>query len=421
MEELQYFFSYARKDSEFVLKLATELRAVGVNLWLDQLDILGGQRWDHAIEGALATCQGLIVVLSPESLASHNVMDEVSYALEEGKLVVPILLRSCAIPFRLRRVQHTDFTTDYATGFAQLLRALHIPQPLPSLEPDVSTEAVVPDIPAPATATLQVASALETLPGKTEPSAPDQQRVLEVEAPLADMQTEVARELSETQTTHPLPETAKQAPQQAKVEGQEKPQAHVEQKGTSKTRAVLHGADAQLARWWAALRQRIISHPGAPAQLIWITIVLAISVVSICEAIQWNLLWHIKVWDFSTFAIDYVIKMPISVAIGGIIGGAIGGFITGQAIRMVEPSFQWKQIVMTSVGWAIGVFIAGIMYSPLVHLWSNNDYLYLMQPIDYALVGVIGGGIMFWQLIRVRSKGKNVFSVNPLRSSKRGV
>src|SRR5262249_29148349 len=62
------------------------------------------------------------------------VMDEVSYALEEGKLIVPILLRSCAIPFRLRRVQHIDFTASYDAGFSQLLRALRIDQPSYPLE-----------------------------------------------------------------------------------------------------------------------------------------------------------------------------------------------------------------------------------------------------------------------------------------------
>ena len=63
MEALQYFFSYARKDAAFVLRLAKELREVGINLWLDQLDILGGQHWDRAVEEALQTCQGMIAVL----------------------------------------------------------------------------------------------------------------------------------------------------------------------------------------------------------------------------------------------------------------------------------------------------------------------------------------------------------------------
>jgi hypothetical protein len=133
-EELRYFFGYSRKDSECVLRLAKELRAAGANLWLDQLDILGGQHWDRAVEEALNSCNGMIVVLSPDAVASDNVMDEVSYALDEGKLVVPILVRSCDFPLRLRRLHHVDFTADYDTGFAQLLRALHIEPPAESPE-----------------------------------------------------------------------------------------------------------------------------------------------------------------------------------------------------------------------------------------------------------------------------------------------
>ena len=105
MEELKYFFSYAREDSEAVLKLARELRAVNVKLWLDQLDIFVGIAGPCCRRRSWRLCQGVIVFLSPASVASHNVMDEVSYALDEEKLVVPILLRSCAIPFRLRRLQ----------------------------------------------------------------------------------------------------------------------------------------------------------------------------------------------------------------------------------------------------------------------------------------------------------------------------
>jgi hypothetical protein len=128
VEEVKYFLSYTRQDSAFVLKLATELREAGVNLWLDQLDIVGGQRWDRAVQTALETCQGMIAVLSPQALASNNVLDEVSYALDEEKVVIPILWRSCAIPVRLRRIHYIDFTVDYNTGFSQLLKALQSEQ-----------------------------------------------------------------------------------------------------------------------------------------------------------------------------------------------------------------------------------------------------------------------------------------------------
>ena len=124
MKQFATFFSYSRDDSDFVLKLASELRAQGVDLWLDQLDIVGGERWDKAIEEALESCQTLIVVLSPSSVESVNVMDEVSYALESGKRVVPVLCRACDVPFRLRRVQRIDFVNDYEGGFKSLVRSL---------------------------------------------------------------------------------------------------------------------------------------------------------------------------------------------------------------------------------------------------------------------------------------------------------
>lgn len=121
-----FFFSYARSDGEFALKLATDLRAGGARVWVDQLDIAGGQRWDMAIENALRTCQGMVVILSPESVSSNNVLDEVSYALEHDKLIVPVIHRSCEVPYRLRRLQRIDLTSSYQVGLDRLLKAVGI-------------------------------------------------------------------------------------------------------------------------------------------------------------------------------------------------------------------------------------------------------------------------------------------------------
>lgn len=122
------FLSYAREDSEFAMRLANDLKREGANIWLDQLDILASQHWDNEVEKALIQCGRMVVVLTPDSVGSHNVMDEVSYALEEGKNVFPLLCRDCTIPFRLRRVQRVDFRTSYENGFLDLLRSLGINQ-----------------------------------------------------------------------------------------------------------------------------------------------------------------------------------------------------------------------------------------------------------------------------------------------------
>ncbi|HEY6251898.1 MAG TPA: TIR domain-containing protein [Candidatus Angelobacter sp.] len=118
------FFSYSREDSAFVLQLAKDLRAAGATVWLDQLDIGPGQRWDNAVEVALRTSPRQVAVLSPAAVNSVNVMDEVSFALEEKKQVIPVLYRDCQIPFRLRRVQYIDFRTDYHRGLRELLHTL---------------------------------------------------------------------------------------------------------------------------------------------------------------------------------------------------------------------------------------------------------------------------------------------------------
>lgn len=126
MSQNTIFFSYSRDDSNFVMNLAKNLRKAGATIWLDQLDIKPGSRWDSSIEKALASSNTLLVILSKSSVESQNVMDEVSYALGENKKVVPVLLEECDIPFRLKRLQYADFTTDHHKGIQTLAGALNL-------------------------------------------------------------------------------------------------------------------------------------------------------------------------------------------------------------------------------------------------------------------------------------------------------
>ena len=118
------FFSYCSADSEFALQLAGDLKAAGACVWMDQLDIRPGRLWDRSVEDALSTCPRMVVILSPASISSINVMDEVSFALEQQKTVIPVLLRDCKVPFRLRRLQYVNFRNDYDLGLKELLKTL---------------------------------------------------------------------------------------------------------------------------------------------------------------------------------------------------------------------------------------------------------------------------------------------------------
>lgn len=119
------FISYSRKDTEFVNRFIERLRSAGVNLWIDKNIKLGG-RWDNSIETALESCDDVLIIASNNAMESNNVMDEVAYALEENKRVIPVRIEDCEMNFRLRRIQHLDYFENEEKSFERLLAALNI-------------------------------------------------------------------------------------------------------------------------------------------------------------------------------------------------------------------------------------------------------------------------------------------------------
>jgi hypothetical protein len=119
------FISYSRINQEFALKLARELRASKFAVWLDQLDIPTGARWDNELEKALNECEIFLVILTPASITSENVKDEIGFAIDHGKHILPVLLDECEIPLRLRRLQYVDFTKKkFSEGIASAKKLL---------------------------------------------------------------------------------------------------------------------------------------------------------------------------------------------------------------------------------------------------------------------------------------------------------
>ncbi len=118
------FISYARDDVDFAILLSQHLRQSGVEIWIDVLNLPAGIPWDNQIEKALEECLAVLVILSPVSVKSETVKDEVAEVLERGKPVFPVLKAPCERPLRLRRLHYVDFTLDYATGLERLLLEL---------------------------------------------------------------------------------------------------------------------------------------------------------------------------------------------------------------------------------------------------------------------------------------------------------
>jgi predicted ATPase len=125
---ISIFISYTHADSAFVDRLDADLRAQGFETWVDRERLVAGLRWRRELQEAVEGAQVLLIVLSPEAIASQNVQIEYDYALDLGKVVIPVYYRQCTVPMELRAIQWVDFRHSYEQGIAALVQVLHLQQ-----------------------------------------------------------------------------------------------------------------------------------------------------------------------------------------------------------------------------------------------------------------------------------------------------
>jgi hypothetical protein len=118
------FVSYSSKDRPFAIGLVKELQSLGANVWIDQLGIGLGENWDNAIEEALEKSETFMLILSPTSVESQNVQDEVSIAINTNKKMVPILIKECELPMRWQRKQYADLANNPDKAIHDILQFL---------------------------------------------------------------------------------------------------------------------------------------------------------------------------------------------------------------------------------------------------------------------------------------------------------
>jgi WD40 repeat protein len=134
----QVFISYSRADEEIARKIATDLDRLNLDVWIDTDDIPPGVNWSTAIQEGLDACEVLILIISPDSMASSNVTDEWQYFRDERKPIIPVQWRIAPkVHFQLRRIQYVDFSTqEYEAALDQLRQRL-LESAIPTDEPAV--------------------------------------------------------------------------------------------------------------------------------------------------------------------------------------------------------------------------------------------------------------------------------------------
>ncbi len=87
------FISYSRKDTDFVRRLHEALATGERDTWVDWEDIPLTAEWWSEIQEGIDSADTFVFILSPDSARSKVCFDEVEYAYQNNKRIVPILRR----------------------------------------------------------------------------------------------------------------------------------------------------------------------------------------------------------------------------------------------------------------------------------------------------------------------------------------
>lgn len=127
------FLSHSSSDKLVAQELATDLRRLGIGVWIDSERIKYGQSIPRAIEDGLGHSDAVLVLVSEAFLRSRWCRAEyepiLSAEIDSGRiLVIPVLLETCELPLMLRSKHYCDLRTDesnYSRSYERRDRNLH--------------------------------------------------------------------------------------------------------------------------------------------------------------------------------------------------------------------------------------------------------------------------------------------------------
>lgn len=108
------FISYSSKDREKADQLTELLVSAGLSVWIDKSGIDIATSWSKEIVQGIDTCKAFIILLSPFSIESKNVVREVALAFEKNKKILPLELEPVTLSedlqYHLAGIQRAPMT-----------------------------------------------------------------------------------------------------------------------------------------------------------------------------------------------------------------------------------------------------------------------------------------------------------------------
>ncbi|MBM3236761.1 toll/interleukin-1 receptor domain-containing protein [Candidatus Poribacteria bacterium] len=156
------FISYVHDNENTVLRLRDELKANGIEVWLDCDSIDPGAFWKDAIRKAVREGDFFIACFSeeyntrPKTFMNEELylaIDELRLRTTDQKWFIPVLLSPCEVPDieigarrTLRDIQRVELYKDWEAGIQKIIKVIKLAQwPVkpPGAESDIGTRMLI--------------------------------------------------------------------------------------------------------------------------------------------------------------------------------------------------------------------------------------------------------------------------------------
>lgn len=133
------FLSYASQDATAAQRIADALRQAGIEVWIDQSELRGGEAWDSSIRRQIKACRLFVAVMSANTQAREEGYFRREWNLAVGRtldmaddtaFLLPVVIDAtrdadARVPEKFREVQWTRLPGgDTSPAFVERVRAL---------------------------------------------------------------------------------------------------------------------------------------------------------------------------------------------------------------------------------------------------------------------------------------------------------
>ena len=133
--QIRCFISYSHRHREFAARLCQDLNKAGIRAWMDVTGLLAGSAWEDEIAKAIEASTHVLFLLTSESVKSDGVKNEIDWARQKNRVIIPVMEDNVELPFGLLGTQYVSFMEGYDAGIMKLLSDLSASRPTRKVMP----------------------------------------------------------------------------------------------------------------------------------------------------------------------------------------------------------------------------------------------------------------------------------------------